>query len=260
MEQNLFSLKNRVIVVTGGYGHLGAAMSKALADSGATVVVAARSEEKFNEKFPDSGAQIIFEELDIYKHGDYSKLYDRIHRRFGRIDALINNAFAMQNDGDQVTQTSEVFQQSMDGLLSTVYAAMQAIVPFFRKQGKGRIVNVASMYGFVAPDFSIYKSAPGFVSLPNYGAAKAAIIQITKYYASLLGPDQISVNCISPGPFPSPFVASNEVFTDELKSKTVFGRIGKPEEIGGPVVFLCSDAASFITGHNLIVDGGWTIR
>lgn len=260
MKENLFSLHNRVVIVTGGYGHLGKAMSEALAGSGAKVIVAARSEQKFKEHFKHLEDQIEFEELDICNHSEYSALFEKVYKRFGRIDALVNNAFSMQNDGNQETQSAQVFQQSLDGLLSTVYAAMQSVVPYFKKQGQGRIVNIASMYGVVAPDFGIYETVPGFVSLPNYGAAKAAIIQVTKYYASMLGSENILVNSISPGPFPSPNVASHEEFVEELNNKTVLGRIGQPEEIGGPVVFLCSNAASFITGQNLLVDGGWTIR
>jgi NAD(P)-dependent dehydrogenase (short-subunit alcohol dehydrogenase family) len=260
MQTTLFSLQHKVVFVTGGYGHLGKAMTCALKDAGATVIVAARSKEKFDLQFGKSPERIFFMELDILDLQAYERVYDQVVTKFGRLDALVNNAFSMVSDGSPETLSPEAMLQSMNGLLATVYAAIQAAIPIFRKQGCGKIVSVASMYGMIAPDFDIYKTAPKSVSMPQYGAGKAAVIQLTKYYASYLGRENIQVNSISPGPFPSPVVAEQEEFVQELKQKTCLGRIGKPEEIGGPLVFLCSDAASFVTGHNLVVDGGWTIK
>lgn len=260
MHQTLFSLQHKVIIVTGGYGHLGKSMTYALRDAGATVVVAARSKEKFDLQFGQAPERIFFVELDILDLQAYESVFSQVVQQFGRMDALVNNAFSMVSDGSPETLTPEAMLQSMNGLLATVYAAIQAAIPHFRTQGGGKIVSIASMYGMIAPDFSIYKSAPKSVSMPQYGAGKAAVIQLTKYYASYLGQDNIQVNSISPGPFPSPAVAEQKEFVEELEGKTCLGRIGNPEEIGGPIVFLCSDAASFVTGHNLVVDGGWTIK
>ncbi|HKB44766.1 MAG TPA: SDR family oxidoreductase, partial [Chitinophagaceae bacterium] len=95
---------------------------------------------------------------------------------------------------------------------------------------------------------------------PHYGAAKAGILQLTKYYASYLGSSGITVNCVTPGPFPSLEVQKNHKFIEKLSARTLLGRIGKPEDLAGAFVFLSSDAANFITGQNLVVDGGWTVK
>jgi NAD(P)-dependent dehydrogenase (short-subunit alcohol dehydrogenase family) len=116
------------------------------------------------------------------------------------------------------------------------------------------------MYGSIAPTFKIYDDFPAFLNPPNYGAAKAGVQQLTRYFASYLGKKGITVNCISPGPFPSPDVQKNTGFVKELEQLTVLNRIGQPHELGGICVFLASEHASFITGQNIAVDGGWTTR
>ncbi|EAY31998.1 bacilysin biosynthesis oxidoreductase BacC [Microscilla marina ATCC 23134] len=127
----------------------------------------------------------------------------------------------------------------------------------FKKQGQGKIINVSSMYGMVAPDFSVYQNND-FLNPPHYGAAKAGVLQITRYFAAYLGKDNILVNAITPGAFPSPAVQENQEFINSLSSKSPLGRIGKPEELQGAFVFLASNASSFMTGQNIVVDGGWT--
>ena len=114
------------------------------------------------------------------------------------------------------------------------------------------------MYGVVAPDFSVYDDSPQFFNPPHYGAAKAGLVQLTKYYASYLGKYNINVNAVSPGPFPHDSVQKDVGFIKRLESKTALKRIGKPSDLGGIFVFLCSDASNYITGQNLMVDGGWT--
>jgi gluconate 5-dehydrogenase len=133
--------------------------------------------------------------------------------------------------------------------------AAHAMVP----NGKGAIVNIASMYGLVSPQPNVYQSTPEFHSPPAYGAAKAALIQVTRYAACHLAPAGIRVNAISPGPFPTPAAQEHQEFRRELEARVPLGRIGHPAELVGALVFLLSDASSFVTGHNLIVDGGWTV-
>jgi NAD(P)-dependent dehydrogenase (short-subunit alcohol dehydrogenase family) len=116
------------------------------------------------------------------------------------------------------------------------------------------------MYGVVAPDFGVYEDSPEYLNPPHYGAAKAGIIQLTKYYASYLGDLNILVNSVTPGPFPSETVQRNKTFIAALEKNTLLNRIGKPEDLAGIFTFLSSDASSFITGQNFIVDGGWTTR
>ena len=115
------------------------------------------------------------------------------------------------------------------------------------------------MYGMVSPDFSIYEEFPNFLNPPHYGAAKAAVIQLTKYFAHYLGTEDIQVNAVSPGAFPSEKVQENNLFIKSLEKKTALKRIGQPSDLVGAFVFLSSNASDYITGHNLVVDGGWTV-
>lgn len=126
------------------------------------------------------------------------------------------------------------------------------------KKKKGVILNIASMYGHVAPDYRIYPDLR-YTNPPSYGAAKAGVIQLTKYMASFLSPYGIRVNALSPGPFPHPETQTNRRFLEQLQNRNPMRRIGVPEDLKGAVALLCSDAGSYMTGQNLCVDGGWTI-
>ncbi|HMV91731.1 MAG TPA: SDR family oxidoreductase, partial [Cyclobacteriaceae bacterium] len=174
-------------------------------------------------------------------------------------DVLINNAFYSAGQSPE-QMTDDEWSVGMDGALGSVFRCIRAIIPIMKNQRSGKIINVASMYGMVAPDFRAYDNSPNFLNPPHYGAAKAGVIQVTRYYASYLGKDGITVNCVSPGPFPSQAVQADQDFIARLRERTVLGRIGSPEELSGLFVFLSSEAANFITGQNIAVDGGWTIR
>ena len=126
------------------------------------------------------------------------------------------------------------------------------------KRKYGRIINIASMYGLVAPDVSIYDNND-FYNPANYGVGKAGIIQFTKYIAAVYGKYGVTCNSVSPGPFPNPSVQEHSEFIESLAKKVPLGRIGKPEEIKGVIALLASDASSYINGANITIDGGWTI-
>lgn len=257
-----FSLKNKVIIVTGGYGHLGKAITESLLYHEATVYVLGRDETKFTEAFPDS---IINKSLLYFVSGDISETesivnsFQNVFDKEGKIDVLINNAFYSKGQSPE-EMTDEEWNYCIDGTLSSVFRTTRSIIPFFKTSGKGKIINVSSMYGVVAPQFEIYDEFPAYLNPPHYGAAKAGVIQLTKYYASYLGKYNVQVNAVTPGPFPSDSVQQSEGFVNELKSKTSLNVIGKPEDLAGAFVFLASDTANFITGQNVIVDGGWTSK
>lgn len=251
-------LDSKVIIVTGGYGYLGKSIVESLAFHGANVIVAARTEDKFNEVF-ENVSNVDFLNFDISITDSIINGYKKVIDKYGKIDVIINNAVYLKGQSPE-TMTDEEWSYGIDGTLNSVFKAIREIIPIYKEQGGGKIINVSSMYGVVAPDFSIYDESPQFLNPPHYGAAKAAVIQLTKYYASYLGKLNVQVNAVTPGPFPSDTVQKNNVFMEQLKSKTCLNKIGMPEDLAGIFTFLSSDAANYITGQNFIVDGGWTAK
>lgn len=257
-----FELNNKIVLITGGYGHLGKAVTESLLFHGAQVYVLGRDKDKYLQSFQDGGSgntNLFFEFCDVSNTADIKEAYKKIHSKTGKIDVLINNAVYSKGQSPEF-MTDEEWETGIDGTLSSVFRCLREIIPYFKESGRGKIINVASMYGVVAPQFEIYNEFPQFLNPPHYGAAKAGIIQLTKYYASYLGNLGINVNTVTPGPFPSLPVQTEAGFVEELEKKTCLNRIGKPEDLAGAFIFLASDASNFITGQNIIVDGGWTIK
>ena len=256
MADSIFSLTDKVVAITGGYGYLGKAISEGLVEFGAKVYVLGRSEEKFEAAF-DKPGNLRFQPCDVANSDSIREAFGEIINLEGQLDVLINNAFYSKGQHPEKI-TDEEWAYGIDGSLNSVYRCIREIIPHFKAQNSGKIINVSSMYGLVSPDFKIYEEAPQSLNPPHYGAAKAAVVQLTKYYACYLGPHNIQVNAVTPGPFPSNSVQQNEAFVNQLKAKNPLGRIGKPEDLKGAFVLLSSGASDFITGHNLVVDGGWT--
>ncbi|MCX2837916.1 SDR family oxidoreductase [Salinimicrobium sp. MT39] len=254
-----FDLDGKIVLITGGYGYLGKAITESLIYHNAKVFVLARSKDKFESTFaqnPELNQRLKFQYCDISDSQSIRESFSSINE-ITPIDVLINNAFYLSGQSPE-KMSDQDWSSGIDGSLSSVFYSIREIIPFFDKGGK--IINVASMYGIVAPDFNVYEASPDFLNPPHYGAAKAGIVQLTKYYASYLGDRNINVNTITPGPFPSSSVQQDMKFVNALERKTCLGRIGKPEDLAGAFVFLASDASNYITGQNIIVDGGWSIK
>ena len=251
----------KVIMVTGGYGHLGSAICASLLESGATVYVAARNRRKFTEVFVEelktSEQKLQFLSCDINSSESIENALRELIKLEGRLDGLINNAFGSRGQSPYQMSRDD-FNYTLDGSLGSVFDSIKLAIPHLSEGAC--IVNVSSMYGIVAPDFDAYLNHPEYLNPPHYGAAKAGVIQLGKYYSALLGDKGIRVNTVSPGPFPSYKVQENELFISQLEKRTLLGRIGLPEELAGIFTFLMSDAAKFITGQNFVIDGGWTVR
>lgn len=255
-----FDLHGKVIAITGGYGYLGKAICESLEHHGAHVYVLGRSKDKFIQAFGEQAQeQMTFLACDISSTQDIQRAVSEIVAQTGRLDVLINNAIYSRGRNPEGI-SDEDWSYTLDGVLGSAYKLIREVIPIMKNQKSGSIINVSSMYGMVAPQFEVYDEYPDFLNPPHYGAAKAGIIQLTKYYASYLGKDGILVNSVTPGPFPSEKVSENLGFVQELESRTCLGRVGKPEDLAGVFVFLSSAAAGFITGQNFVVDGGWTIK
>lgn len=255
-----FLLTGKIAVVTGGYGHLGKGISEGLLEAGAHVVIGGRSKEKYDRVFGRYGGDqhMSFVQIDISSTSSISNAFREVYRSHARIDILVNNAVCSEGISPEKMKDGQ-WDYGVDGVLGSTFRCIREVIPYMRQANKGNIVNISSMYGFMSPDFSVYENNPELLNPPNYGAAKAGVIQLTRYYAVYLAKYNIRVNCVSPGPFPSAAVQENTGFVEKLSAKVPMARIGDPDELKGPIIFLASDASSYITGQNVIVDGGWTI-
>lgn len=255
---DLLSLKGRVAIVTGATGWLGSAMSRALAEAGATVVATSRFADQaaeFAATLPGEGhlgLALSQDDTDTIP-GFVAEVVERL----GRIDVLVNNAYR-GTVPDIEDATAEDFDKSYHTGATAPFILAREVARHLRSRGApGSIINIASMYGVVASYPSAYVDLP-VNSPPNYHGLKGGVVHLTRHLAAYWAADNIRVNCISPGPFPKVAQSSNDEFIRRLSEKVPLGRMGQPEELKGAVVMLASDAGSFITGQNLLVDGGWT--
>lgn len=251
-----FSLEGRVALVTGGTGHLGRSICRGLAGAGARVLVNGRNAGKAETFAAELAAQGYSAEglpFDVTDHHRAAAALGAVKR----LDILVNNAAPIQT-GSVETVDSSMFASASAGIVEAAFALSRTALPLLRNGG-GSIINIASMYGSVSPDPEIYGQS-GFNNPPQYGAAKAGLIQLTRYLACHFAPAGVRVNAISPGPFPvqEKLAAEHPEFLAALGRKVPMRRVGHPDELAGAVVFLASDASSFVTGVNLAVDGGWT--
>lgn len=256
----MFNLKNKIAVVTGGSSHLGSSMVEALAEAGAEVYITSRDKQKFQRTIKNLNKKGLNKingvTMNIFDLDSIKECFKKISQTHGGVDILVNNASYM-TPGKLEDITEQNWSEGIDGTINGVFRCTKEIIPHMKKRRSGSIINISSMYGIVSPNPSIYKNTK-FNNSPQYGAGKAAIIQFTRYAACYLAKNNIRVNSISPGPFPNSQVQKNSKFMNQLKQKTPLGRIGKPSELKGVILFLSSSASSFITGENIHVDGGWT--
>ena len=255
----LMSLKGRTAFIAGGAGWLGSEIADALGELGADLIIASRDIAKCKERAENlAQAHNVTAHalpLDITDRSSIRNCMEATRGRAGGIDILVMCAWTGQKNSWE-TINDDDWDLDIEVSLNGVYRTIKAAHPML-KERKGVILTVASMYGHVAPDWRLYDNVPQ-ANPPSYGAAKAGVIQFTKYLASFLAPDGIRANCISPGPFPFPETAEiYPEFIDRLSAKNPLGRVGLPHEIKGAAALLCSDASSYITGQNICVDGGW---
>jgi len=258
--KELLSLQNKTVFITGGAGHLGTAMCEALAELGANIVIGSRDKEKSNsitnKLSEEFGVQASAVQLDITNPESIDEALLEIEKKHQGLDILINNAWSGKKNTFESISMDD-WKYDIDVCLNGVFYTVKKAYPYLKKT-KGVIVNVASMYGHVAPDYRMY-AGTDHANPPSYGAAKAGVIQLTKYLASFLSPHGIRVNAISPGPFPFSDIVKNAEFMGALEAKTMLNRLGNPEDLKGAIALLCSDASGYMTGQNICVDGGWTV-
>jgi len=241
-------LSNKVIVVTGGNGLLGRSMVGRLLDEGSRVI----NVDIDHETDLASGKF----KADLTQDSGVDELVSSVVKAYGRIDGLVNNAYPRTKDWGNKWEdiVADSWRKNVDMQLNSVFYITQVVGKQMKLQGSGSIVNIASIYGVVGNDFTVYDGT-GMTSPAAYAAIKGGVINLTRYLASYMGRDGVRVNCVSPGGI---FNHQHEVFVSNYQKKVPMGRMGIPDDISPSVAFLLSEDSGYISGQNLIVDGGWT--
>ena len=254
MYKKLFSCKDKVAVVTGGLGLIGKEIAIALNEFEAKVFIADLS--KNGPSITKGKNNIEFIHFDITSETIMSKALNTIIKRYGKIDIFINSAYPKTKDwGEKLEKIPfESWKTNVNDHLGGYFLSSRMAAETMKKSGGGTIINIASIYGIVGPDFSIYENTD--ITMPAaYSAIKGGVISFTKYLATYYAENNIRANVISPGGI---LDRQPKSFVQKYAKKTPLGRMGRPTDVTGAVIFLSSDASSYITGQNIVVDGGWT--
>lgn len=279
---DLFKLDGKVALVTGAAGLIGRNHCRALAEAGAVVIACDLDEaaaigvasaithgltndDATLRSSPE--ARVLGRGLDVTNPGSLTALRDELLHRYGHIDVLVNNA-AINDMVENPTLAAELskfenypltlWKRVLDVNVTGVFLCCQVFGAAMAERQAGSIINIASTYGVVAPDQSIYRTPDGeqpYYKSIAYPASKGAVVMITKFLSTYWGARNVRVNTLSPGG-----VQNNQPahFVENYSAKTPLGRMAAPEDYMGALVFLASDASAYMTGHNLVVDGGWT--
>lgn len=255
---SIFSLKNKKILITGASGHLGSAIAELANAQGAKLILVSRSKEKL-ERISNTlnSNKHEFMEGDVSDRSFIEALPTKLKELgIDQLDTLVNCAYSGRQ-GDLEDISADDFDNAFQLSAIGPFQLINGLLPIIKKtEGHKSIVNISSMYGKVSPKFDNYPTSKDYNPI-HYGASKGAMIQMTKYLACRLAPEGITVNTVSPGAFPNPDKNPDE-FINKLCKNIPMGRVGKPSEVAGAVVFLASDAATYVTGTDISVDGGWT--
>lgn len=242
-------LQGKIIIVTGGKGLLGSAIVRHCRDAGADV---------YSAEISTKGSEDAWSlPLDIGDEASIQRCIETVFAKHGRIDGLVNCAYPRTDDWRLTFEEvpAESFRKNLDMHLTGYILCCRAVLEKMKAQKTGSVINVASIYGMVAPDFSLYEGTSITTSPAAYAAIKGGLIQMTRYLASYYGRYGIRVNAISPG---GVFDSHPKEFERKYSARTMLGRMAEPDDIAPGAVYLLSDASSYITGHNLVIDGGWT--
>lgn len=254
MEPNeIFSLKGKTAIVTGGGRGLGEQMATALANAGANVVVCSRKIEKcekVSEALRKKGVKSLALQCDITNEADIKKVVEETINNFGTIDILINNSGASWVE-DTLALPADKWDKVMDVNLKGTFLFSQAAAKVMKLQGGGKIINIASVTG-------LYGCPPEFLDAIAYSTSKGAVVALTKDLAVKLASANIQVNAIVPGLFPTKITAVLEKASPVILKKIPLGRFGNEKDLAGAAIYLSSSASDYVTGQMLVVDGGMT--
>lgn len=247
----MIHLRDKNIVVTGGSGLLGRAFVKGIAEAGAVAISADIAKS-------DALADFIQLTCDITDPASVKSTLTHIQTEYGPIHGWINNAYPRTPDWGKQNfeeESMKSWAKNVDLHLNSYTQTAQQVLSIMKAQGFGSFINISSIYGILGPDFTIYEGTK--MNNPSaYAAIKGGLVNLTRYLAAYFGPNNVRVNAISPGGI---WDHQPQSFVDAYEKKTPLKRMGKPDDIVPAAVFLLSDGASYISGHNLVVDGGWSV-
>jgi NAD(P)-dependent dehydrogenase (short-subunit alcohol dehydrogenase family) len=249
------SLAGKTILLTGGAGLFGRGLAAAIAGTGATLILASRNVAALAQVAAEEqalGRSVHARALDQSSEASILALRDSVVAEFGRIDGLVNNAVSrpMKSADAPLADWMESMQTNATGL----FAITRAFGEVMAARGAGSIVNIGSIQGMVGPDYSLYEGL-NMHAIPDYFFHKAGMVNLSRFFAAHYGPRGVRVNCLSPGGF---FNGQNPVFVERYRAATFLRRMADEHDLGGPVIFLLSEASRYVTGVNLPVDGGYT--
>jgi NAD(P)-dependent dehydrogenase (short-subunit alcohol dehydrogenase family) len=267
-SRDRFRLDDQIAVVTGACGKLGPIWIEALVDAGARVAALELTDASASCAFRTleqrASGQVQRFDCDITNRQSVLDAAAAIHARMGAVAVLINNAGVDQPPDSSGTRSRiedlpiDQFRRMLEVNLMGTFQVTQAFGSAMAERGSGSIINIGSLYASVSPDQRFYDHLPGdlpFLKSPAYGASKAAVVNMTKYFSTLWGGCGVRVNTLSPGGVAG---AQDAEFKQKYGSRVPLGRMAQPEDLKGPLVFLASAASSYVTGHELRVDGGFT--
>jgi NAD(P)-dependent dehydrogenase (short-subunit alcohol dehydrogenase family) len=260
---DLMNLKGRRVLITGAIGGIGQEIAHTIAELGGDLVLVDRPGSNYdflkNKILDNWSVSVECISCDLEKEESRRELIDNISS--GRLDVLINNA-AFVGDSDLVgwidnfsQQTLETWNRAFELNLTAVFHLSQGFTPLLKKNKNGSIINISSIYGLVAPDYSLYKD----INMGNpaaYSASKGGLIQLTRWLSTTIAPE-IRVNTVSPG---GVWRDQPGEFVKRYESKTPLERMATEEDLKGAIAYLASDLSGYVTGQNLVVDGGWTVK
>lgn len=244
----MFNLKNKVVVVSGGNGLLGKKMVSTFRENGAIAI-------SVDITFDQQGENEFL--MDITNENSVHSIVELIVKKYNRIDGWVNNAYPRTSDWGNKFENIEFesWRKNVDMHLNGYFLCCQVVLFQMKKQGFGSLINMSSIYGLLGPDFTIYDGTE--MTMPAaYSAIKGGLNNLSRYLASYFGQYQVRINTISPGGI---YDNQPETFVNNYNNKVPLKRMGTPEDIVSAAFYLLSDESSYVTGHNLVVDGGWTI-
>lgn len=260
----MLDMSNRASLITGGAGHIGVEMALSLAELGSNIILIDKdfnglqlAKESILNVF---NAQVVTIAADLEDEQSPSKIASIVDNKFGKVDVLINNAAfggTTVLEGWTTTfahQSLSTWRRALEVNLTSAFALSQACISLLNQSKSASIINIGSIYGFLGPDLSLYEGT-AMNNPAAYAASKGGLLQLTRWMATVLGPD-IRVNAISPGGVAR---GQPQAFVDRYVSRTPLKRMGREEDFKGAIVYLASDMSAWVTGQNLVVDGGWSV-